>query len=83
MYVSVVYSPCVDRLTNILYGVILTSKQTIQIIIHSLPIIIEKDYNYNALSMVSDEYFFSNSAKGKAHLVLLIESDRNIQISHP
>ena len=40
------------------YGVILTPKQTIRIIINSLPIIIEKDYNYNAIPTVSDECFF-------------------------
>ena len=57
------------------YGVILTPKQTIRIIINSLPIIIEKDYNYNAISTVSDEYFFSHSAEGKAHSVLVSESD--------
>ena len=60
---------------NIFYGVILNPKQTIRIIIYSLPIIIEKDYNYNAISTVSDEYFFSHSAEGKAHSVLVIESD--------
>ena len=40
------------------YGVILTPKLTIRIIIYSLPVIIEKDNNYNAISMVSYEYFF-------------------------
>ena len=39
------------------YGVIVTQKQTIRIITNSLPII-EKDYNYTAISTVSDEYFF-------------------------
>ena len=42
---------------------------------NSLPIIIEKDYNYNAMSTVSDEYFFSHSAEGKAHSVIVSESD--------
>ena len=42
---------------------------------NSLPIIIEKDYNYNAISTVSDEYFFSHSAEGKVHLILVSESD--------
>ena len=37
--------------------------------------IIEKDYNYNAILTVSDEYFFSHSAEGKAHSVLVIEWD--------
>ena len=75
VHVSIIYNPCVDRLTNIFYGVILTPKQTIQIIINSMPIIIEKDYNYNAVSTASDEYFFSHSAKGKAHSVLVSEMD--------
>ena len=47
------------------YSVILTPKKN-RIIIYSLSIIIEKDYNYNAISIVSD---------GKAHSVLAIESD--------
>ena len=72
---TVIYNPCVDRLTNIFYGVILIQKQTIRIIIYSLPIIIQKDYNCNAISTVSDEHFFSHSAEGKAHSVLVIESD--------
>ena len=42
------------------YNVILTPKQTIGIKIYSLPIIIEKDFNHNAISTVSDEYFFSH-----------------------
>ena len=75
VHVSVIYNPCVARLMNIFYGVILTSKQTIRIIISSLPIIIKKDYNYNAISTLSDEYFFSHSAEGKAHSVLVSESD--------
>ena len=53
-----IYNPCVDHLTNIFYGIILTQKQTIRIIIYNLPIIIEKDYNYNAISTVLDKYFF-------------------------
>ena len=54
VHVSVIYNPCVTRLTDIFYGVILTPKQTIRIIINrsSLPIIIEKDYNYNAIPTV-------------------------------
>ena len=75
VHVSVIYNPCVDRLTDIFYGVILTPKQTLRIVIYSLPIIIEKDYNYDAISTISDEYFFSHSAAGKAHSVLEIESD--------
>ena len=75
VHVSVIYNPCVTRLMNIFYGVILTPKQTIGIIINSLPIIIEKDYNYNAISTVSDEYFSSHSAEGKAHSVLISEWD--------
>ena len=71
----VIYNPCVTRLTDIFYGVILTPKQTIRKIINSLPIIIEKDYNYNAISTVSDEYFFSHSVEGKAHSVIVSESD--------
>ena len=51
------------------YGVILTPKQTIRIKMYSLPIIIEKDYNYNSLTTVS------HSAEGKVHSVLIIESD--------
>ena len=54
------------------YSVILTPKQSIRIIIYSLPIIMEKDYNYNAISTVSDEYFLSHSAEWKAHSVLVI-----------
>ena len=73
-HVSVIYNPCIDRLTNIFYGVILTPKQTIRIINYSLPIIIEKDYNYSAISTVSDEYFISHSAEGKVHSVLVIKS---------
>ena len=65
MYRSVIYNPCVDRLKNIFYGVILTPKQIIRIIIYSLPIIIEKDYNYNTTSTVSDEHFFPHSVEGK------------------
>ena len=57
------------------YGVILTPKQTIRIIINSSPIIIEKDYNYNAISTVWDEYFFSHLAEGKVHSFLAIKSD--------
>ena len=57
------------------YGVILTPKRTKRIIIYSLPIIIDKDYNYSAISTVSDEYFFCHSAEGKAHSVLVIESN--------
>ena len=75
IHVSVIYTPCVTRLTNIFYGVILTPKQTIRIIINSLPIIMEKDYNYNAITTVSDKYFFSHSAEGKAHSVIVSESD--------
>ena len=62
---SVIYNPCVDRLTNIFYGVILIPQQTIRIIINSLPVIIEKDYNYNAVSTVSDEYFFFSLTQPK------------------
>ena len=40
LYMYLIYNPFVTRLTNIFYGVILTPKQTIQIIINSLPIII-------------------------------------------
>ena len=75
LHVSVIYNPCVTRLTNIFYGVIHTPKQSIRIIIDSLPILIEKDYNYNAISTVSDEYFFSHSAEGKVHSVIVSESD--------
>ena len=75
VHVSVIYNPCVTRLTNIFYSVILTQIQTIRIIINSLPIIIEKDYNYNAISTVLDKYFFSHSAEGKAHSVNVSESD--------
>ena len=75
VHVSVIYNPCVTRLTNIFYGVILTPKQTIRIIMNSLPIIIEKDYNYNAMSTVSDEYFFAHSAEGKAHSVIVSDQD--------
>ena len=65
------------------YGVILTPKQTIQIIIYSLPVFIEKDYNYNAIATVSDGYFFSHSGEGKAHSVLVIESDSEyLNLSH-
>ena len=45
------------------------------LIIYSLPIITEKNYNYNAISTVSDKYFFSHSVEGKTHSVLVIESD--------
>ena len=85
VHLSVIYNPCVTRFTNIFYSVILTPKQTIRIIINSLPIIIEKDINYNAISTVSNEYFFSHSADGKAHSVIVSESSRmaNILISHP
>ena len=75
VHTSVIYNPCATRLTNIFYGVMFTAKQTIRIIINSLPIIIEKDYNYNAISTVSDAYFFSHPAEGKAHSVLVSESD--------
>ena len=75
VHVSVIYNPCVTRLTNIFYGVILTPKQTIRIIINSLPVITEKDYNYNAISTVSDKYFLSHSAKEKTHSVLVSELD--------
>ena len=54
------------------YGVILTPKQTIRIIINSLPIIIEKDYKCDA---ISGEHFFAHFFEGKAHSVLVIESD--------
>ena len=51
-------------------------------IANSLPIIIEKDYNYNAISTVSDEYFLSHSAEGKAHSVIVSESDsENLNLS--
>ena len=65
VHVSVIYNPCVTRLTNIFYGIMLIPNQTIQIIINSLPIIIEKDYNYNAISTVSDKYFSLTQPKGK------------------
>ena len=64
-------------------GVILTPKQTIRLIINSLPVIIEKDYNYNAISTVSDEYLFSLSLEGKVHSLLVIESDSEYPISYP
>ena len=63
------------------YGVILTPKQTIRTTSHSLPIIIETDYNCNAILTVSDECFFSHSAEGKAHTVLVIESDSEYLLS--
>ena len=44
------------------------------IFIYCLPII-EKDYNYNTISTVLDDYVFSHSAEGKAHLALAIMSD--------
>ena len=66
MYLYIIYNPCVTRLTIFFYGIILTLKQTIRIVSNSLPIIIEKDYNYNAILTVSGEYFFSHSAKESA-----------------
>ena len=69
IHVSVIYNPCVARLTNIFYGVILTPKQTIRITINSLPI--EKDYNYNAISTVSDEYFLAPLAIGQRAYVMV------------
>ena len=76
VHVSVIYNACVTRLTNIFYGVILTPKQTIRIIINSLPIIIQKDYNYNAnINGLGRVIFFSHSAEGKAHSVIVSESD--------
>ena len=75
VHVSVIYNPCVTRLTNIFYGVILKPKQTIRTVINSLPIIIEKAYNYNGISTVWDEYFLSHSSERKAHSVLVSESD--------
>ena len=74
VHVSVIYNPFVSPY-EYFYSIILIPKQTIRIIINSLPIIIEKDYNYNAISTVSEEYFFSHSAEGKAHSVILSESD--------
>ena len=74
VHVSVIYNPFVSPYEHF-HGVILIPKQTIQIIINSLPIIIEKDYNYKAISRVSDEYFFSRSAEGKAHSVIVSEFD--------
>ena len=74
VHVFVIYNPFVSHY-EYFQGVILIPKQTIRIIINSLPIIIEKDYNYNAISTVSDEYFISHSAEGKAHSVIVSESD--------
>ena len=75
VHVSVIYNRFVTRLTNIFYGIILTPKQPIGITINSLPTITEKDYHYNTISTVSDEYFFSHSAEGKAYSVIVSESD--------